>query len=90
LLVVYLFNLSFIGLLFAGFWSAFYWWAALVLLIAKTLVEYPFLISISSFFNKKYMLAYFAFLQPLHILYTIIAGWLGKFGSYEWKGRRVK
>ena len=90
LLIVYLFNLSFIGLLTAGFWLSFYWWIALVLFVAKTLIEFPFLISISSFFDKKYMLKFFIFLQPLHILYIIIAGWLGKFGSYEWKGRRVK
>jgi cellulose synthase/poly-beta-1,6-N-acetylglucosamine synthase-like glycosyltransferase len=90
LVVVYFFNLSFIVLLVAGCWLSFYWWAALVLLAAKTLTEFPFLISISSFFNKKYMLKYFIFFQPLHIFYTVIAGWLGKFGSYEWKGRRVK
>jgi poly-beta-1,6-N-acetyl-D-glucosamine synthase len=90
LIVVYFLNLSFLGLLVAGCWFSYYWWVALALFVAKTLVEFPFLISISSFFNKKYMLKYFIFLQPLHILYTIIAGWLGKFGSYEWKGRRVK
>jgi hypothetical protein len=28
--------------------------------------------------------------QPFHILYTVIAGWLGKFGSYQWKERSVK
>jgi biofilm PGA synthesis N-glycosyltransferase PgaC len=90
LVIVYLFNLSFLGLLVAGCWSSYYWWAALILLIAKTLVEFPFLISIASFFNKNYMLKYFALLQPLHIFYTLTAGWLGKFGSYKWKGRRVK
>jgi len=26
----------------------------------------------------------------MHIVYTVIAGWLGAFGSFEWKGRRVK
>jgi len=29
-------------------------------------------------------------MQPLHILYTVAAGWLGRFGSYQWKGRTVK
>jgi biofilm PGA synthesis N-glycosyltransferase PgaC len=90
LLLVYLLNLSFIVLLVAGFWSIYYWWFAFILLAAKILVEFPFIISVASFFNKQNLLKYFIFLQPLHILYTIIAGWLGKFGSYEWKGRRVK
>jgi cellulose synthase/poly-beta-1,6-N-acetylglucosamine synthase-like glycosyltransferase len=90
LLLVYIFNTSFVILMVAGCWSAYYWWIALSLLLAKTLVEFSFIISVASFFNKLHLLKYFIFLQPLHILYTIIAGWLGKFGSYEWKGRKVK
>jgi cellulose synthase/poly-beta-1,6-N-acetylglucosamine synthase-like glycosyltransferase len=90
LLIVYLFNLSFPVLFIAGWWNNFYWLSLLILLVAKTLVELPLMFSIASFFNKNQLLKYFVFLQPLHILYTIIAGWLGKFGSYEWKGRRVK
>lgn len=90
LLLVYFLNLSFIVLLVAGCWSAYYWWTALILLAVKTLAELPFIISVTTFFNKQQLLKYFVFLQPLHILYTIIAGWLGKFGTYEWKGRKVK
>ena len=55
LLVVYLFNLSFIGLLVAGFWSSYYWWLGLSLLVAKTLIEFPFIISLAAFFNKNYI-----------------------------------
>jgi len=90
LLLVYLLNLSFVVLLVAGCWSSYYWWATLILLVSKALVEFPFIMSIASFFNKTYMIRYFVILQPLHIFYTIIAGWLGKFGSYKWKGREVK
>ena len=90
LLLVYLFNLSFLILFVAGWWNISYWWCLLILLAGKTLVELPFIFSVASFFNKKQLVKYFVLLQPLHILYTIIAGWLGKFGSYEWKGRRVK
>jgi len=46
--------------------------------------------SIASFFKKQSLMKYFFFFQPLHVCYTIIAGWLGQFGSYEWKGRKVK
>jgi len=90
LLLVYLFNLSFLILFVAGWWNVCYWWSLLIFLAGKTLVELPFIFSVASFFNKKQLAKYFVLLQPLHILYTIIAGWLGKFGSYEWKGRRVK
>ena len=90
LLIVYLFNLSFILLLVAGFWSPVLWIYLLVLWFAKTIIEFPFVYAVAKFFNKRSLMKYFFFFQPLHISYTIIAGWLGQFGSYEWKGRRVK
>jgi cellulose synthase/poly-beta-1,6-N-acetylglucosamine synthase-like glycosyltransferase len=52
-------------------------------------VELFFLFPVASFFGKKGMLWFFPFLQPFHICYTIIAGWLGKFGKYTWKERKV-
>jgi cellulose synthase/poly-beta-1,6-N-acetylglucosamine synthase-like glycosyltransferase len=100
LLVVYLFNCCL--LLFpvvALFTSAFIeffslrfsvWSCWVVLLLLKILVEINFLLPVSQFFSDKKLLWYFPFLQPFHILYTIIAGWLGKFGSYKWKGRNLK
>ena len=62
----------------------------IILLIIKTITELFFLIPVSNFFGKKQLLLFFPFMQPFHIIYTIIAGWLGKFGSYRWKERKVK
>lgn len=90
LLLVYLFNMSFVLLLVAGCWNNLYWIAALAVWVGKTIVEFPFVRSISIFFDKQYLLKYFFFLQPLHILYTLVSGLLGQFGRYEWKGRTVK
>lgn len=90
LALVYLFNLSFLVLLIAGFFNPLYWWAFLVLLLAKTVLEFPFIMAVTSFFKQSNLPYWFLFFQPLHIAYMLIAGWLGKFGSYEWKGRRVK
>jgi poly-beta-1,6-N-acetyl-D-glucosamine synthase len=90
LLLVYLFNLSFLVLFIMGFWSPVYWYWVTGLWIAKTMVELPFVYSVASFCGKVYLIKYFFFFQPLHILYTIIAGLLGQFGKYEWKGRKVK
>lgn len=90
LLMVYLFNLSFLVLGIAGFFNQYYWWFLVFLFAAKILAELPFIISVAAFFNKQNLLKYFVLFQPLHIIYTIVAGWLGKFGSYEWKGRKVK
>jgi cellulose synthase/poly-beta-1,6-N-acetylglucosamine synthase-like glycosyltransferase len=100
LLVVYLFNcclflFPIVALFIPAFvqifnfhFSALLCW--LLLLLLKILVEINFLLPVSNFFGDKKLLWYFPFLQPFHILYTIIAGWLGKFGSYKWKGRNLK
>ncbi|MEP7163205.1 MAG: glycosyltransferase [Ferruginibacter sp.] len=63
-------------------------WASL--LILKTAAELLFLIPVAKFFGKQQLLFLFPLMQPFHIVYTVIAGWLGKFGSYQWKERKVK
>ena len=62
----------------------------LYLLICKTIIELYFLFPVAAFFNNKKLLWWFPLAQPVHIIYTVIAGWLGKFGNYEWKERKVK
>ena len=89
LLLVYLFNFSFLILLVAGFWNSFYWIILLFAWIAKTLVEFPFFYSVATFFKKQWALKFFFVFQPLHIFYTIVSGLLGQFGKYEWRGRKV-
>jgi len=104
LLIVYLFNLLLIALPLIALFnnnkfsihvypvtiisSITGWW--LFLLISKTIIELIFLYPVAKFFNKRPLLWSFPLMQPFHILYTVIAGWLGKFGSYKWKGRNVK
>lgn len=90
LLLVYLFNFSFLALLIAGFWLPVLWLYLLALWIAKTIIEFPFVYSVAQFFNKQSLLKYFFFFQPLHIAYTLVAGCLGQFGKYEWKERKVR
>lgn len=98
LLLVYLFNallvlipvvallknyqLSIIQLSIAQLW--------LLLLTLKTIIEIIFLYPVAKFFSKQSQLWWFPIAQPFHVCYTVIAGWLGKFGSYQWKERKVK
>ena len=65
------------------------WLCWLFLLIMKTAVELLFLSGVAGFFNKKKILWWFPVMQPFHIIYTVVAGWLGKFGTYQWKERKV-
>jgi cellulose synthase/poly-beta-1,6-N-acetylglucosamine synthase-like glycosyltransferase len=90
LLLVYLLNVFFVVLFIAAFFNSGLWILLAGSLLFKTFIELIFLIPVADFFQKSKLLLWFPFAQPFHIVYTVIAGWLGKFGSYEWKGRTVK
>ncbi len=90
LLLVYLFNVWMCIVAICSFFSISYFYLFIFLLFIKTIVELFFLFPIAKFYDKQRLLWWFFPAQPFHIVYTIIAGWLGKFGSYKWKGRTVK
>ncbi|MBS1598274.1 MAG: glycosyltransferase [Bacteroidetes bacterium] len=90
LLFVYVLNLCLFSFLIAAFWNIYWLKVFVILVIVKTFVEFSFVKTVADFFGQKRLMLYFFFLQPLHILYIIVAGTLGKFGSYEWKNRKVK
>ena len=89
LLLVYLLNVLFILLAVGACWNLWWLWLLGVLLVVKTVVEYPFVRAVAVFFGQGDLMVYFAPLQPLHICYTVVIGWLGKFGSYQWKDRKI-
>ncbi len=90
LLLVYLFNLSFLVLAVIACFYPVLWLALLALLLLKTEAELYYLYPVAAFFKKRRQLLIFPFLQPLHIAYIIVAGFLGFAGVYKWKGRTVK
>ena len=90
LFLVYFFNCALLALLIAGFWKPYMWAGFLGILFGKIVVELIFLYPVAVFYNKGTLLKLFPLYQPLHIVYTVMAGWLGTFGSFEWKGRTVK
>lgn len=90
LLLVYCLNAALLtGLLFGIIISGIYP-GIFAFLLVKIIVEILFMYPAASFFQLKETLLFFPFMQPFHILYTVIAGWLGKFGTYQWKGRVLK
>jgi len=90
LLLTYFVNGCFLILAISAF-IQFKWLLFLLLfLLAKIIIEFPFVNSVAMFFGQTALMVYFPFLQPVHIIYTIIAGWLGRFGSYQWKSRIIK
>jgi cellulose synthase/poly-beta-1,6-N-acetylglucosamine synthase-like glycosyltransferase len=96
LVLVYFFNvwiflLTVLGLIaLIGYHSSAVLWMLLYVFVIKVLIELLFIYPVATFFSKQKIISWFTFSQPFHILYTIIAGWLGKFGSYKWKERKVQ
>ncbi|RYF89664.1 MAG: glycosyltransferase [Chitinophagaceae bacterium] len=100
LLLVYCFNVMLLALPIIAIGAALLWsmgygpWTIvktwLVLILLKTIAELLFLYPVAKFFRKQSLMWLFPLAQPFHILYTVVAGWLGKFGSYQWKDRTVK
>ena len=90
LALVYAVNLFLLGLLLISPFveNGFSNW--LILIAAKTIIELSLMIPVARFYQHTNALIWFPVMQPFHILYTVIAGWLGKFGTYQWKGRTVK
>ncbi len=90
LMLVYLFNVGLMGCALGAAWGLLSWKLCGLLLLVKILAELSFLWPVAGFYAKRRELAWFPFLQPLHILYIISAGFLGMAGGYEWKGRQVR
>jgi pilus assembly protein TadC len=89
LLLVYLLNAWIFFIAICSFFFLYAFYLFLFLFIVKTAVELFFLFPVAGFFRKKKLMWWFIPAQPFHILYTLVAGWLGKFGSYKWKDRKV-
>jgi cellulose synthase/poly-beta-1,6-N-acetylglucosamine synthase-like glycosyltransferase len=90
LLLVYLLNSLLLALLIYGLFATAFLSVWLLLILIKTFIELIFLIPVARFYKKTSLLWYFFPAQPFHILYTVIAGFFGQAGSYEWKGRKLK
>lgn len=90
LLLVYLLNVFLLVLAVSCFFISNNLQLLLLALGIKTIAELFFLFPVARFYQKVKLLLWFPFAQPFHIVYTVIAGWLGKFGNYEWKGRKVR
>jgi cellulose synthase/poly-beta-1,6-N-acetylglucosamine synthase-like glycosyltransferase len=89
LILLYFFNASLFILPWLSFFNSYCLIFWVVFIMLKTLSELAFALPVAKFFEQPFVW-WFPFLQPLHITYIVVSGWLGKFGSYHWKGRNVK
>jgi poly-beta-1,6-N-acetyl-D-glucosamine synthase len=90
LLLVYLLNLCVLGFMLMAFASPVHFSFCLAALMLKTLAEWGFVENILKFFSLSHLMKLFPFVQPLHVVYTVVSGTFGQMGRVEWKGRKVK
>jgi cellulose synthase/poly-beta-1,6-N-acetylglucosamine synthase-like glycosyltransferase len=90
LFLVYLLNVALLTFFIAGVINVTWLFFFLLLVFTKTILEFPFIRTIASFFRLNKLIPYFPLFQPLHIIYTVIAGGFGFFGSYHWKERKAR
>ncbi len=89
LLLVYALNVVLLSGFFLLFTPVVQWGAFLALLALKAGAEYYFLEPVLRYYRLSNLSRAFLFLQPLHIGYVVLAGFLGFWGKYEWKARTI-
>ena len=88
--VVFLCNLSILLALVFSFFNSKFILLFFSLLCLKSLPDYMLIRSFSKYFNKSYLLKYFAITQLAYPFYLVIVAVWGSFGKYTWKNRVCK
>lgn len=90
LLLVYLLNLCLLVLLAGSLLYPEWFFFFMIAVFYKAIIEWSFVQKVLQYFTLQKLMPLFPLFQPLHIVYTVISGFLGSTGSYTWKGRKVK
>ncbi|MEI8004755.1 MAG: glycosyltransferase [Bacteroidota bacterium] len=56
----------------------------------KILLEYPLVLKMAGFFDKKHLLGYYFVAQAFQFFYSVTVAMAGQFSHYSWKGRRFR
>jgi cellulose synthase/poly-beta-1,6-N-acetylglucosamine synthase-like glycosyltransferase len=87
---IWLFNVSLLVNAGLGFYDFYFFKLFLVQILLKYLFEVVYLLPITSFFKRSYLVSLLVLLIPLHIVYFVVIGLMGNNHKYLWKGRVVK
>jgi cellulose synthase/poly-beta-1,6-N-acetylglucosamine synthase-like glycosyltransferase len=88
--LVFVFHLLLLLFLLGGFINSGFLLIAGMMLIFKSLVDFPFLYSITRFFGKKRLMFYFPLVQVIYLFYVNFITVASLSGNISWKGRRIK
>jgi cellulose synthase/poly-beta-1,6-N-acetylglucosamine synthase-like glycosyltransferase len=87
---VYFYNLLLLIAFFMSLFQMYSFTIVILFLAIKIGLELLLLNPVLKFFERIALQKYFIPLQPLHITYMVLVGFLGLFTKYEWKGRSVQ
>jgi cellulose synthase/poly-beta-1,6-N-acetylglucosamine synthase-like glycosyltransferase len=87
---IWLFNVSLLVNAGLGFYDLYFFKLFLVQILLKYLFEVVYLLPITAFFKRSYLVSLLVLLIPLHIVYFVVIGLMGNNHKYLWKGRVVK
>lgn len=90
LLLVYLMNASFVGVMIWALFQPQFIFVFLITWMIKTAIEIRFMWHVARLYKSTKLIWWFPWMQPIHALYTVVAGSFGWVGKYNWKERKVK
>lgn len=89
-LLVFLVNLSAAASLVVSPFSMQLLLIACFIIILKSLIDFPFLLSVSRFFGQQNLMKYFPVVQLLYLFYISFTVVTSFYAVFDWKGRLVK
>jgi cellulose synthase/poly-beta-1,6-N-acetylglucosamine synthase-like glycosyltransferase len=89
-LCIWLFNVSLLVNAALGLYDLYFLKLFLVQFLLKYLFEILYLLPITTFFRRTYLVSLLILLIPLHIVYFVVIGLMGNNRKYLWKDRVVK
>ncbi len=89
LMLVYFLNVATLLLIISLLFTTQYLTWVVMFIAVKAIMEYWFLQPVLHFFGLQFLKKWFIPFIPIHLIYIIVAGFFGKFGKSNWKGRTV-
>jgi len=87
---IWLFNLSILVNAALGFYNTYFFKLVLLQLLLKYVFEFTYLLPLTMFFRRVWLISLLAILIPIHVVYFVYVGILGNSKRYDWKGRNVR
>ena len=89
-LTVFLVNLSFSALFILGLFQKIYFFLFGAMLLLKILLDFPLVLGITTFVQRRKLMAWFIFFEFIYGFYVTITGVVSFFFGGKWKGRKVR